>query len=120
MDDTKFLAIMDGIKQLGERQARTETKIDSLVDRITNIEGEDKRQNELLDEHIKGTVANTERLNLEIKNREVLADAQTKLEVRVNKLELPFKIAKWAKDNIMWLSLVLGGVAGILAFFKHS
>lgn len=111
MDDNKFIAIMDKLSEVGERTARIETKQSAVENRLTSIEQD-------LSVHIKGTVVNTERLNIEISHREALADAHKNLKGRVEKLEIPVKAIAWIKSRILWISMVGGGIATILYLFK--
>lgn len=99
----KLLLILDKISESNERQARIETKMEGLAYEVEGIKKEDKEQNRLLAEHIQGTVANTERLNLEIQNR---AD----LETRVKKLE---KVPQFL-GNLHKVVLYVGTIIGIV------
>ena len=103
----KLLLILDKISESNERQARIETKMEGLKEEIEEIKVQDEKQNQLLAEHIAGTVANTERLNLEIKNRQ-------DLESRVERLEKPGKFAKAIHGAIMWFGAPVGVIIGIV------
>src|SRR5579872_2856939 len=113
MDDDKFLAIMGKLSEVGERTARIETKQVAAEDRLGKIEGD-------LKEHIKGTVINAERLNIEIQHREMLAEAHAKLKNRVEKLEIPQKVIQFLKSRIMWIALAGAGIVAILSYIKHG
>lgn len=78
--DNKFMIILDKISEISERTARMEVQQESMRSDISEIKEEDRKQNDLLDEHIRGTVTNTERLNLEIETRKDLVDRVEKLE----------------------------------------
>lgn len=105
--DDKLILILDKISEVNERQARIETKMEGMSAEIKEIKVEDTEQNRLLAEHIQGTVANTERLNLEIQNRK-------DLESRVTTLETPGKFAKAIHSAIMWFGAPIGIVIGIV------
>lgn len=79
-NDEKFLTILEKISEIGERTARMEVTTINMGRDLEVIKIEDRKQNELLDKHIQGTVANTERLNLEIKAREEFDSRLKKVE----------------------------------------
>lgn len=97
----KLLLILDKISEGNERQARIETKIEIMNDDIQGIKAEDRKQNELLAEHIQGTVANTERLNLEIQYRQ-------ELDTRVKKLEKVPQFLSSAHKVLLYSGTVIG------------
>lgn len=101
--DSKLLMIIEKIADVSERQSRMDEKLSRVQDDVKGIKDEDKKQNELLDTHIKGTIANTERLNLEILARQ-------EFEKRVDTLEkLPKAIA-----TIYKVVLYLGAPVGLV------
>jgi hypothetical protein len=79
-DDDKLFIILDKLSNISERTARMEAHNDQMRKDIQFIKEEDSRQNQLLDKHIAGTVANTERLNLEIAARKDLEKRVVKVE----------------------------------------
>lgn len=117
MDDNKFLAIMDKLSEVGERTARIEATQDAMNCRLGKIEDEDAKQNELLAEHIEGTIQNREAIKNETARREALANAHDKLKSRVEVLEQPASAKKWIMDNVMWLVLIASGIATVLVLF---
>lgn len=101
----KLLLILDKISESNERQARIETKMEVMKDEIEGIKKQDMEQNKLLAEHIQGTVANTERLNLEIENRRELESRVETLEKVPNMI---ITITNWAYKIALWLGTPVG------------
>jgi hypothetical protein len=95
--DDKLFVILEKLSGIGERTARMEAQNDHMRKDLETIKIEDGRQNQLLAEHIQGTVTNTERLNLEI-------TARQELEKRVVKIEKPISVHK----ILTYVALVIG------------
>lgn len=95
-NDDKFIMILDKLSNIGERTARMEVQNDSLIKDVAKIKEEDVTQNKLLAEHIQGTVANTDRLNLEIKAREEFDTRLQKVEKIPQFMSSLYKIAIYA------------------------
>jgi len=118
MEDQKYAALMNKLIEVSERTVRIETKQESVDRRLSEIEKEDARQNDLLAEHIAGTVENRKQIQNEKERREALASAHEKLKGRVERLETTPKVKKFLADRIMWIALVAGGIAAVLLLFK--
>lgn len=103
-DDDKLSLILNKIMEVSERTARIETKVESMEQDITFIKDEDRKQNDLLDTHIQGTVTNRERLNLEIKSREDLEKKVGTVDTRVEKLETFPKFLKSFKAVLLYIA----------------
>lgn len=104
--EDKFILILDRISEVSEKQVRIETKMEGVQEELKNIATQDEKQNQLLAEHIQGTIANTKRLNLEIEARAVL-------ESRVNKLE---KVPQFM-GSLYKILVYLGAVVGLVYEF---
>lgn len=109
-NDDKFILILDKLSNIGERTARMEVQNETMIKDIAIIKEEDSRQNNLLDEHIKGTVTNTDRLNLEIKAREDLEKTQKTMESRLGEVE---RIPQFMK-SLYKIAMYLGGFVGLV------
>lgn len=105
--EDKFMLILDRISEVSERTARMETKMDVMEKDIEFIKEEDRKQNELLDQHIQGVKTNTSRLEEEKRAREL---AEIQLKKRVDKLEESPKFWGALKTRV----LQAGGIAAAL------
>jgi peptidoglycan hydrolase CwlO-like protein len=93
---------------------------------IESIKVQDTRQNELLDKHILGVQTNTQRLELEIKQRKDLEMnlrmKQKEASNRIAELEAfpKFKeqLLKYTKSAALWLSAVGGAILLLDKFFN--
>lgn len=101
--EDKFLILLDKVSEISERTARIEVQLDAVKTDVNFIKIEDKKQNELLDTHIQGTVTNTNRLNLEIEARHLLETRMTRLE----------KIPNFMK-SVYSILMYVGAIVGII------
>jgi hypothetical protein len=102
-NDDKFLNILEKLSEIGERTARMEVTTQVISRDLEVIKAEDRKQNDLLDTHIQGTVANTQRLNLEIKARQ-------EFESRLKKVEkIPQFMASFYK-----IVVYIGAIIGVI------
>jgi hypothetical protein len=99
--DDKLITVLEKISEVSERTARIEVQLTTVKQHVDAIQEQDIKQNELLAEHIQGTVANTERLNLEI-------EARKSFESRVEKLEKIPQYVKTSYQILMYLGVVVG------------
>lgn len=115
--NSKLLVLLDKISEISERTARMEVTqdhmkqdLDRMKDDIEVIKKEDAVQNQLLAEHIAGTVANTNRLELEIKARQ-------DLEARISKLEETPKFLSFTKKIAQYVAIIVGAAIAIKKLF---
>lgn len=105
------LILLSKVIEISERLSSIETKIDTIEADVSYIKQEDRKQNELLDEHIQGTVTNRQRLEEEIKVRRML-------ESRVKSLEKYPTFLSVFKKWITYLAAVGAAVATVAALVK--
>ena len=108
--DDKFIILLEKISDISERTARMEAVQETMKESIEQIKKEDALQNQLLAEHIQGTVTNRERLEVEIKNRQGL-------EQRVVKLEEPQKFFSVLKKIAVYIAAIAGAILSIKKLF---
>ena len=58
-DSNAIVKVLEKISEISERSVRIETKLTSVEREMEYIKDEDKRQNELLAQHILGVKSNT-------------------------------------------------------------
>lgn len=111
MSDKNHNLIMNKLMEISDRTSRIEEGLKNVKEDVTKIEAQDKIQNELLAEHIAGTVTNRERLDLEIKNRK-------DLESRVESLETVPNFMKSFKKLFIGIGALASASYGIFKWFQ--
>lgn len=117
-DNESFLLLLEKVSDISERCIRIETKMEAVEKDVEIIKNEDRIQNELLAEHIQGTIINTQRMELEIQQRKVLESKVGQSEDRISKLEETPKFLSKLKKVLVYIVTVGGAIMAILAWFK--
>lgn len=118
MADDKIVTIMSMISEVSEKIGRVDERCNSMEQELSKIHQEDKRTNTLLEEHIRNTKTNTERLTLEIEARKA-SQEKAKLErqltdTRLQQLERYPMFLSTMKEIAVWISKI-GGAAVLIA-----
>lgn len=117
MEDSKYIVLLEKLSEIGERTARIEAKQESVDRRLSSMEEQDHTQNRLLAEHIEGTVQNREAIKYLNTRKDQMKEAHDSLKSRVELLEKPATAFQFFKENILWVSAVIGGIAAFLMLF---
>ena len=127
-NDTNLIEILQKLSEIGERVVRLDERYESVQRELNDIHQEDKRTNLLLEEHIRNTKTNTERLTLEIEARKEAAEANAEYQqiviTRLSKLEKYPQFFKSTKEIAVWIakvsapiSIVAGALTKILGMW---
>lgn len=108
--EDKFMILLDKVQEISERTARMEVQQQHMEYDLNFIKEEDRKQNELLAEHIQGTVTNRARLDLEIENRKFLQSKVDEAEERIERLEAFPKFLKSFKAVIIYSAAVIAAI----------
>lgn len=121
-----YIKILEKMTEVSTGLARVETKVENLEKDVNYIKIEDKRQNELLAEHIAGVKTNSQRLDNEIELRnsllsqhEVLSeDRYQKLNNRLGRIEFIPNTFKNLSKIIISIGALAGAGYAIARFFN--
>lgn len=111
-----FLLLLEKMTEVSERTARIETKMEVMEKDIEFIKDEDRKQNDLLDQHIAGVKTNTSRLEEEKLARQ---SAEKLIENRLNSLEESPKFWKSLAKRITGAGAVAGAIYGIMKLLEY-
>lgn len=122
-----YIKIMEKMGDIQSSQGRIEEKTKNLESIVKGIQEEDKRQNDLLAEHIAGVQTNRERLDNEVQARkDLLVQHEEASQKRFEELDERLKIVEFL-PNLMtniwkatkWIAAFLAAVTVIAKFLGY-
>lgn len=120
MADDKYIILLDKMSEVAIQTGVIIQRCDSIERELTQIHEEDRRTNQLMDEHILGVKTNAERLNVEKELRQdaikKLEDEKDSLDLRLEQLEKYPQFIKSLKTVAIYVTAIGGAVIMVTKF----
>jgi len=121
VSDYDFAQLLERLLEIRVELNKNSLLIEKVQTDVDIIKEEDKKQNQLLAEHIQGVHTNSERLTNEIKYRalefKTLQETINALQERVERAEFVPDLFSRLKKAILWITPVLAGVLVLYNFW---
>lgn len=122
-----YLKILEKITDVQTAVARVETRTENLEVTVKGIQEEDKRQNELLAEHIAGVQTAQARLSVEVETRDALIkEHENKSQARFEEMDKRLQIVEFLPNLmtgiwkvIKWVGIPAGAILTIIKVIEH-